>query len=669
MRFSKVRIRNYGILADIDFSPRKGIADVIFLNGRNGRGKTSFQSAIRWCIYGADNPSHWLSRWAINEHKEGAQIEMSVELGVELDGHGTNASIKRTQVFEKTKDAAVRRVGQENVVVRVINPDGMTDVLAQPETWLRKYFPKRFMNFFLFDGELMKNFFDTRVKGAIENAVREIAGVDYFEEVQSKLQLAHNTIDKAIAKMSGGDAERLRRELEDARKLAFRVRDEVSKDLQELSDLEEELKEKQATWAAIKDAAADAERDQEIRVLLDEKHKTLGALENDLTRQTQNAGSAALLAGAIGIVESEIRKAHEMGTLPPPFNPASLQHLLDRGSCICGTDLDSETAASQEINQLILNFEKASVVGKRLDLTGRRIEILAERTKSEFETIRAINSQIVETRQDIERLRNEQEALATGLEKSDNVTIAGLGKRIEELNRLIPDKRVQIADAQRDLHEHLEPAEKKAQARFDEVSAKEGEVKQLQAQAVLAGELAQAAGAIHSVAIQLVRERLEQSISEKFSVVKEGTFVTKVTEDFDVLTLEQDGSETTLSEGEKMMKAYIFSFALREVVGLAFPLVVDTPFGRLDEFFREEVAKMLADLVAQNTGGNERQVIFLMHDGEYTPYTKKHFAATDPHEAYLAWVETDRKSALGEGIDPDWFTRTAWKDWKAGKIK
>jgi hypothetical protein len=58
-----------------------------------------------------------------------------------------------------------------------------------------------------------------------------------------------------------------------------------------------------------------------------------------------------------------------------------------------------------------------------------------------------------------------------------------------------------------------------------------------------------------------------------------------------------------------------------------------------------------------------------MHDGEYTPYTKKHFDKVGPYESYLAWEVDEEKSNIGVGIDPDWFSVTAWKDWKEGKIK
>jgi hypothetical protein len=135
--------------------------------------------------------------------------------------------------------------------------------------------------------------------------------------------------------------------------------------------------------------------------------------------------------------------------------------------------------------------------------------------------------------------------------------------------------------------------------------------------------------------------------------------------------LNEFGKETELSEGEKMMKAYIFSICLREVINLGFPLVVDTPFGRLDSPNRAELAKMLSNFLEEEVAKSNRQAFFLMQDTEYNPYTRKYFEHLKPIEAYLAKDNNfeNIKSDLGYGIDEDWFLFESWKDWKEGKIK
>jgi DNA sulfur modification protein DndD len=164
-----------------------------------------------------------------------------------------------------------------------------------------------------------------------------------------------------------------------------------------------------------------------------------------------------------------------------------------------------------------------------------------------------------------------------------------------------------------------------------------------------------------------VRKQLEDSISKRFVRVQGcGNYRVSVTEDFDVNVFSDTGTQPELNEGSKMALAYIFSIALREVVGLSFPLIVDTPLGRVSSKNRAMLAEALYELV---TSGTKHQVILMMHDGEYSPYTKRDFAPAQPLETYLALSRDERESRLEFGIDPDWTTRDAWKDWADGNIK
>jgi hypothetical protein len=100
-------------------------------------------------------------------------------------------------------------------------------------------------------------------------------------------------------------------------------------------------------------------------------------------------------------------------------------------------------------------------------------------------------------------------------------------------------------------------------------------------------------------------------------------------------------------------------------------LIVDTPFGRLSGDFRAWLSEVLSTFILKEVENANRQIIFLMTDTEYTPYTKGRFAKASPLEFYLAYEagnETD-KSVIGKGIDPEWMNHDYWKDWAGGRIK
>jgi DNA sulfur modification protein DndD len=199
-----------------------------------------------------------------------------------------------------------------------------------------------------------------------------------------------------------------------------------------------------------------------------------------------------------------------------------------------------------------------------------------------------------------------------------------------------------------------------AQKKFDKATAGTADAEAIREKVEFLGKVISQAQSFNQQILESVRARLEMYVSEQYSRVKRGDFVTKITEDFEVQTLNKNGVPASLSEGEKMLKAYIFSIALREVVGLKFPLIVDTPFGRLGEENRQLITRTLRDLLKS---GKDHQVMFMMHDGEYTPYTRDDFSDMAPFEGYLDWKEAESETSLGLGIDPSWLEFSAWKDW------
>jgi DNA sulfur modification protein DndD len=201
--------------------------------------------------------------------------------------------------------------------------------------------------------------------------------------------------------------------------------------------------------------------------------------------------------------------------------------------------------------------------------------------------------------------------------------------------------------------------------KFDKATANTEEATELKEKIDFLSKALGQANTFNSEILEGVRIRLEEFVSRYFSKIKGGSLKTRISEDFEVETLTPDGIPAKLSEGEKMLKAYIFSIALREVVGLSFPLIVDTPFGRLDEVNRGIVSETLRELLGQES---RHQVVFMMHDGEYTPYTKRDFDPVRPFESFLDWDGDSGVSSLSLGIDPDWLKRTAWRDWSRGVL-
>ena len=337
MKIDRVSIQNFGIIADInlDISAKEG--SLVFLNGRNGRGKTTFQSALRWCFYGDEPaPAKFLSSWSLNRINVGDTLTARVEAEVVMDSAGSIAVIERTQVFQKTDSALPKRIGQTqlSVKVRKSSAGSLTEVQADPQMWVQNFFPKRLINFFLFDGEMMKNFFDLKVKGAVENAVREIAGVDRFDNISKNMASVETTLNRKIAKLTGAKAEKINIQLEAQQKLLVDI-------YLEWKTLDEELKANKARseeisgiLAGLEGQADAAERLKHLEKEEQDYKEQRRRAEEEFQSEILTSGTNSLLIGAFPEFKKQIVRAKQEDWLPPPFEPARIEKLIEDGACI-----------------------------------------------------------------------------------------------------------------------------------------------------------------------------------------------------------------------------------------------------------------------------------------------------------------------------------------------
>lgn len=683
MKIEKISIKNFKIASDIEIDMSGKNGNLVFVNGRNGRGKTTFQDALLWCFYGDETyiavkeskdeeSRNFASRHALNQISEGDTLISKVSAQVRLDAQGQIAFVERSQVFQKQSNSLPpKRVGNSTLVVKTKtnDSDALVDVKVNPEHWLQQIFPKRLLNFFLFDGEKMTNFFKANVRNEIEKAIREIAGVDLFESVASQLISLESTLNKKIAKLTGPNSEKLAADLDAEKRISIEILKELNESKSHLAEGKARQHEINLSLGEMRDIQSVALRIEEIDISLEKLKISLDSTEREYNSLLLSHGVASMLLPSFLELEKQVEEAKKEDRLPPPFDPARIQLLINQGKCICGCLLEDGSEQTEQLHKVIERFKVSSDIGRILDLTSRESEKILITVSSESKNLDLLNSNIRKISDDSASLRGERAILTEKLQGSDVASIRALASEKSQL-----DERVDflIRECAQLETQGLSSAAKIERLEKEFTASAKGslEAEELRVEANNARTLANAALKIHQSAINQVRRELQATIEDKFKVVKQGRFKTEITENFEVLTLNKDGSKVALSEGENMAKAYVFSLALRDVVGLGFPLIVDTPFGRLSEDFRVWLADILAKFLQKEAVATNKQVIFLMTDTEYTPYTQKNFSSVKPLEYYLAYEKgfEEEKSNLGEGIDPEWLELTIWKAFAEGKL-
>jgi DNA sulfur modification protein DndD len=670
MKISNVEIRNFGILHNIDIDFQADKKNIVFLNASNGGGKTTFQSALAWCIYGIKpEEDRFLSSYELRKLKIGEIVKVSIKIVLDPDQDGRISIIERAQNFEKINNSEAKLIGNEtlNILQRDRGPGALTEPHPAPATWLKKFFPPRLQGFFLFDGEQMTKFWEQNVKLDIESAVKEIARVDLFDSIRKKMKELEQSKFKKISKKGGGKAELLEQQREEEVKLLEIEEGERKQTKESLDQLREGFKNLSRFMGETQNHKDDA---RELKNLEGEElrlRSEIDRIKREIDVLVFSSGILASLAITTPELFVQVEKAQHEDWLPPPFEPERVRSLLQNKECICGNAIHSGSSEEKKLHTLIERFQIASVAGKELDETHKQMLTIINSLKSDSRLTTEKTNHVKSLMDSQRSVRDKQTEILERLKGINANEVDVIARNYEETHRKILDLEITETSLRESINKRVARIED-LDSSIKSATKNDKEAIQLSREVEVCKEIALAAEKIYESAIEQVRSKLERAVSQNFDKVKLGGFQTVITDDFEVLTL-KDGRKTSLSEGEKMLKGYIFSIALRDVINLNLPLVVDTPFGRLGAGFRKMVAEELASLMSGGEDKHNRQLIFSMHDLEYTPLERRYFEKANPKELYLANdpESPTEKSILGEGIDPSWYLEGHWREFANAK--
>ena len=662
MKLTRAEFSHFRILDNVKAEFETGKTNIFFVNGFNGRGKTSFQDALYWCLYDRA-PDDGLANKSALRNAKGLVVTVSVTLEFQLDDEEFE-SVEIRRIAEVTEEGRKQRIVNSRLVVLGRNPgeSSFTEPIANEIEWLHKRFAPGLQQFFLFDGESLERFFVNTTKEKIRDAVREIAGVEAFDAIEEKLVVTINDWRRQLAKDSQKDsapAMEIKRQKYEAAVKAAQF--DILKADEQVMRLDTELEELDKYLARFGNNAALLKEESEINVELQAlKAELLELRVNQHDEILSNGIEFALDSRFSQEVLSQQQDAIENDEYPPQFSENLMHKILELGRCVCGEEVLPGSEKHRVLEGLILEHRDVDSIGQDLQALCKYVEYWPQQASRQFQVFNEQSKRIASVSRQVDQKELKLAELQAQLSGAD---------RDEQLLKIDRKKRIpyEISEANSERSKALEQRD----WALHEVSTLNKDLEKLVKSSstnqkftlliAKANGLIDAAKLAHRTAVESVRRELEDAVDEEFRVIKDGLFKTQITDTFEVRTVKADGDIIQLSSGENMMKAYVFALALRKVIGFKFPLVVDTPFGRLDSQNRTRLVDMITRLNSSKVLENGNQVIFLMHDLEYTPAIREAFKPNNPVEMYLAYQEADEISKLSPGIDPEWLKTDAWK--------
>ena len=657
LQFNKIELEDFGPYKgrqSIEFPDQDGVT-IVF--GENMRGKTTLLNAIKYALFGKIlgrgfreiSPERFIN-W---ETKAEGKYSFSVTLYFEESG--SEYELVR-EFVPKDSVAIPKEDGDYTEEVYLIRDDSVTGP-KERENELNRILPQQVSRFFLFDGELLQQYEELLVDESemgqrIREAIERILGVPVLKngraDLRSLLDEAQGQEQKA-AQMSNQTNE-LGTLLEGATEKRNHLQSDFIDLSQELSDLQEQKSAKRNQLQQLEAARSLVEKQEDLEGQLSDVEDQLEYKRHKLRDLMQESWRSVIqdtLQERLDILEERRRELDKKRTrISVAKRLASrISDGLEKNECpICEQHLDEE--AEDHLEQELRSFqgltEEDTDPVDDYDLILQSINVLqnlaesnpAERIKSTLSEINELKAQQAVVNDEIGEIEN-------SLESSKEERVTQLNTEYENIIGKISERERTIEDTESELTKTKENIQK-LQSQLDQISGNQLEEERNRRE--LYDKLVKLFDRGVDEYRDRLRQRVEQDASDIFiQLTTEPEYKhLQINENYGLTIIHEDGSEIRVrSAGAEHVVALALMGALQNNAPLKGPIIMDSPFGRLDESHVRNVVEALPRLADQ--------VMLLVYKDEIDPETARELLKGKLRREYTLDRVTARHTNLKEG--------------------
>ncbi len=635
MIIKSIKLSNFRQFRDetIFFAEGEDGKNVTLMIGDNGSGKTTFEQAFLWCLYGETGfkDTILLNRDVSKGMYRGGRETTSVELNLT---HGdANYLIQRSQAYTLDGIGKIQKAKDSNLVVKIKKAGDetyQTLTTYESELEIRNILPKELSQYFFFQGEEMEaiadNISPSKKSVDFSDAVNGLLGlnaismaIQHFEGSQGVVKQFEHEFDKYEQ-----DNQNLKKYNDDIKNLDKKI-EQLDQEIPELEkqieDIDQQIRDKEDELRTFQEGKALLDKQADLEKSIRDKEKIKSEkFKNICNRFNVNVSSflsASMMKRSLEIVNAQDFDAHDI----PHLHRETLEFLLSREECLCGNELKEGNAAYEAIkkwineipeesmNTRIAEFKRiASMRAKNLD------EDLQRQLQDDFDGINELNDDIEAQQDEIfsleQRIKNkdakEQITIITkdkqALENKKSHLIHQQGEKDNEKKRAVTERsRLDAARGNLSLAEgtiaRIEICKEYAQRILDDFQA---QYKQEESE---------------------TREELQEKMNELFQRIYNGGLELTIDENYHIQVTVKD--DDVLTEASTAQRTSIMFAFISSIIKMArerrdngtfgedtstepYPLVMDAPLSAFDKRRIQAICEVIPE--------NAEQVIIFIKD-------------------------------------------------------
>jgi len=636
---------------------------ITVIHGENGAGKTSILNAFKWCFYGEvdfdTGTDSLLNEQSEAEAKENEEIQCSVTVKFIHEDVTYNAN--RKQLYKKYSNNSIEKIGTSIFTLEWIDRDsGEKKVSNNPENHINQVLPKSLHSYFFFNGERIEKLASSSSSGDIKHAIKSIMGLQVIERGQNHLddyvinsfkkEMKSHASQLELAKALDRE-ESLTKELKD-KKIELSNFHKTQKELVlAISDIDNKLSD-------IKESAQLQQRRNEINGRISDIKEELGANKSSISYEISKKGFLAFFNKTADKVQSILDEKRAKGELPYKIRGQFIDDLLQDGYCICGTDISPETEAASILRRYKSKASSKSMEDAFVELSGGLKHIKPQR-ESLFESIKTLQSTRKKLNEERHKLLGELDTISNDVGVIEEASaLEAKRKELESQKDSITENIGHLKETIKQLAESLKEAEKLRK----KLSESEKEQTVIQRRLNIAEESSVILGKLLGTLSETIKTKLSARVNEVFKNIIRKDYWAEIDDNYALQIYKEIAGRgkqivTEKSTGESQITSLAFISCIVNLAkenedkgnGLAqggiFPIVMDSPFGTLDDGYRSLIARYIPELA--------EQIIVFVSSSQWRGSVQEEFA--DSASSHNSLVYYDPKL---EGEETDFVKRS-----------
>jgi len=631
------------------------IKNVTIVHGVNGAGKTSLFLGINWCLYGESirhnnsDESHGIiipgeipSKYLLTVLKEGENDHVAVE--IQFSHQGDRFNVRREVRCMKMGNSLYVEYEKEKFSLMKFKYPSGAEPIPNPINTINVILPQTAGKYFLFDGERIDEFARPGHEYEIRDAIWQVIGLEALSRAKRHIDSAESRFTSIMRGYDEGDE--LQELLDDEKdkledisvkaKELVTYRKELSLAEKEKSDIDQKLSQylRYSTYI---------ERRKNLEVDLIEINNEANLLMNEI-RLGVSRGALLLSRSIVNDITSMLDEKRKKGEIPSNIKETFLKELIERGYCICGRDIvknsDEENRLLELIKESLPGTLEDEIIQVSIDLKSLipKTDTLKEEVTEKLKK----NIEIKDKKINIQKELDEIKEYLLNVEEQD---VKLLEETRDKIERKIIDLSLMISRTEeklRDFNEELNAI----RSSIEKTKSNNSKLELAKKKKIIAEKASAAIFKLHQQFAEEKRTEIQKICEELFQkmIWKESQFQNvTITSDYKLEVVDRYGTPARydLSAGERELLSLSFIAAMAKASGGEAPFVIDTPFGRISEEPRVNIAKYLPDMTSQ--------LILFVTDVELTVDSENEFRTRMDKEYTLVFDDTTGISSIEVG--------------------